>query len=105
MKEVSKNIKKTLNKTAETVKENPKTVLYVIGGLVGIYTTYRVFKLIKTATTTPKIDNEVSGTGGSTVGATITDQEATNYAQQLLDAFNAKEPFYGTDEEMVLSVF
>lgn len=39
------------------------------------------------------------------VVATINNQDAINFASQLLDAFNAKEPFWGTDEDVVESVF
>ncbi|WP_336065644.1 hypothetical protein [Mesoflavibacter sp. CH_XMU1404-2] len=98
---VKDSVTKSINKAGDYAKSNPKTVLYVVGGLAAIYLGYKIVKGFLPA----KIDNSVSGTGGSTVGATLSSTEAANLAQQLLDAFNAKEPFWGTDEDTVIGVF
>lgn len=89
------------------VKENPKTTLYVVLGAVVLYTGYRVFSAINKATDTT-VDDTVNGTGGSTAGATITDQQAINYAQQLLDAMNWGRDTWilsGTDDDAILAIF
>lgn len=92
-------------KVGKSVAENPKTALYVAGGAIAIYVGYKIFKSINDTFNGNNIDNQVSGTGGNVIGATITNQVAKNYAQQLLDAMNAKEPFYGTDEATIEAVF
>lgn len=97
-------VKNSINKAGDFAKNNKKTVLYVAGGIAAIYLGYKGYQLIKSLFP-PKIDNSVSNTGGSIVGATLSNKEASNLAQQLLDAFNAKEPFWGTDEKTVLEVF
>ena len=114
---VTKNAKNTAiekaKQSADYVTKNPKTVLYVLGGLAVVYVGYKVVSNLGNVTDSlgdvfsgdKDIDNNVDGTGGSTTNATITNQEAINYAQQLLDAFNAKRPLAGTDVEAVSLVF
>ncbi|SEA12950.1 hypothetical protein [Bizionia paragorgiae] len=102
---VVKSVKSAAKKTQNTITENPIQTVKVVGVIVGAYFIYKLVKTINKRIDETKIDNEVDGTGGNTNTATISNQLATNYAQQLLDAFNAKEPFYGTDEEMIKSVF
>lgn len=97
-----------LEKTGEAVKKN-KTLLLIVGGVA----VYSIYKIVSNTTSAvddifnPDIDNEVEGTGGSTQGASISNQQATNYAQQLLDAMNYNPCWicYGTDEEKILAVF
>lgn len=93
-------------KVVETVSNNPRTALYLVGGLASILILYKIGKAINNfGNGDTDIDDQVEGTGGNTQGATISDQTATNYAQQLLDAFNSKEPLYGTDEKTVADIF
>jgi hypothetical protein len=105
MSTLLKKAEKAVSKTAETAGKNPKKTLYVLGGALLLVGAYKAYQFVNKATSTPEIDDQVNGTGGSTNGATITDQQAINYAQQLLDAFNAKEPVWGTDEATVEAVF
>jgi len=104
-KKVVKSVKSAAKKTQNTITENPIQTVKVVGAIAGVYFIYKLVKTINKRIEETTIDNEVQGTGGNTTQATISNQLATNYAQQLLDAFNAKEPFYGTDEAMVESVF
>jgi len=92
---------KSINEAGDYATNNPKTIFYVVGGVAAIYLGYKLVDSFLP----PKIDNSVSGTGGSVAGSTLTNNEAANLAQQLLDAFNAKEPFWGTDEETIIAVF
>lgn len=102
----AKTVKNTTKKVGKNVAKNPKTALYIGLGAVVIYGVYKIKKSIdNVGIGDSDIDNQVSGTGGNTTGATITTQLAKNLAQQLLDAFNSKEPLYGTDEKLVASVF
>lgn len=98
---VKDSVTKGINKAGDYAKSNPKTVLYAVGGIAAIYLGYKLINSFLP----PKIDNSVNGTGGSTIGATLSNTEAANLAQQLLDAFNAKEPFWGTDEDTIIDVF
>ena len=100
-----KAAKKGLKTAGKAAVNNPKTTLYVVGGLVALYVGYKIYKSLNSAFEGSNIDNQVPHTGGNTTGATISNQVAANYAQQLLDAMNAKEPFYGTDEDTVEAVF
>lgn len=98
-------------KGADVVSKNPVKTAYVVGSLVGLYLLFKVVtkasnKVEQILDGDPNIKNTVSGTGyGSTNKATITNSEATNFASQLLDAMNVKEPIYGTDEETIEKVF
>lgn len=96
---------KSAKKVGKAVSENPKTALYVVGGVLVVFAGYKLFQAVNNAFKGNDVDNSVANTGGSTNGATISNQQAINYAQQLLDAMNAKEPFYGTDEEVIEAVF
>lgn len=108
MSKIVDKAKVTLEKTGEKVKNN-KPLLIIVGGVA----VYSIYKIVSSTTSAvdgifnPDIDNEVIGTGGSTAGATITNQTATNYAQQLLDAMNYNPCWicYGTDEDKILEVF
>ncbi|MFD0862493.1 hypothetical protein ACFQ1M_09765 [Sungkyunkwania multivorans] len=101
---------KAVRSIGDTVVTNSLPTLYIVGGIVGAIL---IVSLVRTAskrvtgilTGDPDIDDQVEGTGGSTVGATISNQTAINFAQQLLDAMNAKQPFWGTDEDVILAVF
>jgi len=101
--------KKSANKVKEKVKENPKTGLYVVGGLVGV--TALVFlikglnKGVKEVFTAEDNQETIPDTGGISNAATISNQTAINYAQQLLDAMNHLAPFWGTDEDKIEAVF
>lgn len=111
-----KQVRATANKLADKTKtgvkkvgkgisDNPKTALYIGLGALALYVGYKIFTKVNTVFDGPQIDNDVSGTGGNTNGATISDQQARNFAQQLLDAMNYKEPFWGTDEDTIERVF
>ena len=105
--------------SASYIGENPKTALYVVAGIGLVYLGYKIFKNAgdvvdkvgdaanQLLTGDPNIDNIVSGTGGNPTNATITDQEAINYAQQLLDAMNYSSfpAIYGTDSDTIGYVF
>jgi len=91
-------------KTAKNLAVNPMTYKVLGGVLVG-FLLYKGIKGIGEKLVGEPIDNQVNGTGGSSAGATITQTEANNYAQQLLDAFNSMFPMYGTDDATILDVF
>ena len=95
-------------KVGETVSNNPKTTLYIVGGVVVSYALYKLYKGISNAFN-PVVDDEVTGTGGgNTSNATITQNQAANYAQQLLDAMNEQRNSWiggGTDEDTIEAVF
>lgn len=104
-----KKAKEAAKKGVKKVQDNPITAIKVVGVSLGVFLAYRLFssatKKIDTVFDGPVLDDIVNGTGGTTSNATISNQQAINYAQQLLDAMNAKEPFYGTDEETIEKVF
>ena len=105
--ELKKTGKKALTKatkTAESLAVNP-TTYKVLGGLIVGYLLYKGVTGIGKKLAGEPIDNQVNGTGGSSAGATITQTEANNYAQQLLDACNSMFPMYGTDDATILEVF
>jgi len=99
----SDSAKKAIEKTGNVVT-NP-LFLKVALGCVLLYGGYKVVKSITNKITGDDIDDNVGGTGGDYPKATITNTQANNYAQQLLDACNSMFPMYGTDDELILSVF
>lgn len=95
-------------KVSDNVKSNPIPYLKVGGVVIGAFLIYKLVSGVADKISNPgdsNLDLEVDGTGGSTDGATISNALANNYAQTLLDAFNSKEPMYGTDEAAVEAVF
>ncbi|WP_435415044.1 hypothetical protein [Polaribacter aestuariivivens] len=111
---IKKGTEKAINAAstgAKIVANNPVKATYVIGGILGFYLLYKVItkttdKVDSLLEGDPNIDNKISGTGsGSVKNATITNAEALNLANQLLDAMNVKQPLYGTDEETIEKVF
>lgn len=126
MKTTVQTYKKKATKTASKVKDtvldtatkgknfvvkNPMSALYVVGGAVALYFIYKIAtttsNAIDNALEPDNIDTDVTGTGGSIKEneLTITPFQASNFAQQLLDAMNVKQPFYGTDEATIEAVF
>lgn len=113
-----KKAKEAAKKGVKKVQDNPITAIKIVGVSLGVFLAYR---LISSATNKidtvfdgsvlddivngPVLDDIVNGTGGTTNNATISNQQAINYAQQLLDAMNVKQPLYGTDEETIEKVF
>ncbi|GAA4274963.1 hypothetical protein U6A24_12625 [Aquimarina gracilis] len=103
--------KKGINKTGDFVAKNPKTALYVVGGVVVGYLAYVLIKTLRTGADVaqnilnPDIDNSIDVGDLDTSGSRIGIQQAKIYAQQLLDAMNHGAPFWGTDEETILQVF
>lgn len=101
-----KKTKSFAKDTGKSILKNPKSAANIFIGIVGIFALYKIYKVINSGFAgDPNIDNEVIGTGGSTDGATISNQQAKNFAQQLLDAMNEKAPIYGTDEAAIEAVF
>jgi hypothetical protein len=101
---------KSIKKTGELVEKNPKTAVYVVFGVLGVLIAYKLYKnTSKTVNNLlngdQNIDNEIGGVGGNTGNATISDQAAINFAQQLLDAMNVKRPIYGTDTDTIDLIF
>ncbi|MFS4484225.1 hypothetical protein ACKGJY_14495 [Hyunsoonleella sp. 2307UL5-6] len=102
--------KNTIKKTGEYVESNPKQTLYVVLGVVGLVLGYKIYKsaskgIDRVFNGDSDIDNQVDDVGGNTSNATISNQAANNYAQQLLDAMNVKRPIYGTDTDTIDLVF
>ncbi|WP_282080873.1 hypothetical protein [Aquimarina algiphila] len=110
-KKAASAAKKGIDKTGDLVKSNPKTALYVVGGVVLGFVVYRLVKTLNAGGNAvdgifnPDIDNQVDVGDLDTNGATITAKQARVFAQQLLDAFNHKAPFWGTDEKTILEIF
>ncbi len=107
----AKAAKKGVDAGGDFVTSNPKTALYIVGGVVLVYLGYQVMKNLKKGSETvgnildPDIDNSVDVGNLPTDGAKITVQQAKVFAQQLLDAMNHGSPFWGTDEKTILNVF
>lgn len=98
-------------KGATIVANNPVKTGYVLGAVLGVYLLYKVVtkttdKIDTLLDGDPNIDDTIGNTGqGNTNNATITNAQAVNFAQQLLDAMNYMFPFYGTDEATIEAVF
>lgn len=117
------NIKKKANKVANTVAdkatgiakkagENPIVTAQVLGGIALLVVGYIVIKRLSKGVGNvfdgdPNIEDQIDLDIQIPTGTqpTISNATANNYASQLLDAFNAKEPFWGTDEDTVEAVF
>lgn len=111
-KQVSETAKKLAKKTADvstSLATNPVTYK-ILGVSVVAYLIYKTVsslgKKIEQGIEGDTVHDTIDGTGGNTQGATITQAEASNYAQSLLDAMHFTEWGYaGTDEESILTVF
>jgi len=114
VKKVAQKAGNAAKKTGQYVAKNPRTSLYIALGIGAVVLAYVLIK--KTTDKVgqifegdPNIDDNVVITLGnlSIVSSklTIGNDQAKIYAQQLLDAMNAKQPFYGTDEKTILEVF
>lgn len=87
-------------------KIDTKTMFYIGGGLLGVVLIYQLFSSAKSVFQGDQnIDDTVPVGNLPGNNATISAQQAAIFAQQLLDAMNAKEPFWGTDEPAILAVF
>ena len=91
------------------VLNNPIVVLKGVGVLVGVYLGYKFIKGASNKVDSlfnDNFDTVVDNTGqGSTENATITDAQATNFASQLLVAFNRTFLIYGTDTDTISKIF
>ncbi len=94
----------SIARTTEKAVNNPKKTMYLVGGLVALLVGYRIYKAFN-----PSIDDTVNNVGnGSISNATISQNTAANYAQQLLDAMNVNRNsifLSGTDEKVISDVF
>lgn len=111
-KKVVESAKNAASNTIDAATKNPKTTLYIVGVVISVYLIYKIATATSDKITSilegdPNIDDKVIGTGGQIIkqNVTITEFQAKNFAQQLLDAMNEKQPLYGTDEEMIEKVF
>ena len=87
-------------------KISNKTKLYAIGAIVGLFLVYKIFYTVGNIVNGDSdIDDSISVGDLPTGTASFSLQQAKVYAQQLLDAMNAKQPIWGTDEAMILAVF
>ena len=95
-------------KTLGFIDRNKKAIItssFVLLGVILIYKAYKRFSI----TIDDKIDDEIEETGEGLIKSqmTITEEQANNVAQILLDAMNESPCFicYGTDEKAILEVF
>lgn len=102
------SIKQGMVKVLSFIEKNKKPIL--VGGtvLLGSFILYKVYQGVNNFIK-PAGDNHIKGTGQGLIrkNLTITEAQAKNYAQQLLDAMNQNDCWlcYGTDEKAILSVF
>lgn len=99
---------KAVKKTGDFIADNKKELLYVSGAIVLGFVGYKVYQSFKTGVT-EAFDDKVDVVGVDVKinpsRTTISIEQAKQFAQVLLDACNAKEPLWGTDEPAVLGVF
>lgn len=108
MSKTSDKVSTVAKKSVQAVKDYPMKTAYVLIGMVGFFAVYQVGKKVYNALTHADVDDNVNNTGGSTIGNTISNQQATNFAQQLLDAMNLNRNSIllgGTDEDTIEAVF
>lgn len=110
---ISTKVTSALEKTGGLAKKNPVDTMYIILGAAVLFGAYQLVKNVGKAssrllTGDPNIDDKVNTSGANnpvTSRLSITRDQARIYAQQLLEAMNAKQPFYGTDEATILAIF
>jgi hypothetical protein len=109
VKEIKKKATNKLKEVGNAAQENPKAVINVVGGLLLLGgALYLLTKIKKTADGLFDGDQDIADQIDLNLdvqNATLTNQQAQNLASQLLDAMNAKQPFWGTDEKTVEAVF
>lgn len=102
---IKQKVKNAADETVKFTKNNWLPLLQVAAIGTGVYLLYRVAKKSSNLLEgDPNIVDQIP-VEVETSTSTITNQMAQNYASQLLDAFNSKEPFWGTDEKVVEAVF
>jgi len=114
---VSKTTTEAAKKAGEYATSNPKTVLYVVVGGIAIYS---IYKLIEAAKKTgdilsgDNVENNIEIGNALVVNptnTTITSNQATIYANQLLEAMNWKGFIFpvgyqhGTDNDTIEAIF
>lgn len=112
---VNKPVKSTPSKNlsaTDSAIQSQKKLLYIFGGVVAFYLLFQIAttaseKIQSVLDGDPNIDDLVPNTGGGfdIKNTTITKSQAANFAQQLLEAMNVKQPIYGTDEETIEKIF
>ncbi len=99
---------KAVKKTGDFLADNKKELLYVSAAIVLSVVGYRLYKsAVKSIS--EAFDDKVDVVGVdvkiNTSKTTISIEQAKQFAQVLLDAFNHKQPLWGTDEAAILGVF
>ncbi len=89
------------------IADNQKGILYVTAGIAGVYILYKMYKGVEKASTI--FDNKIEDVNVDIhidqSQTTISTEQAQQFARTILDACNAMEPLYGTDEEAIKEVF
>ncbi|SED22018.1 hypothetical protein SAMN04489761_4667 [Tenacibaculum sp. MAR_2009_124] len=101
------NAKKAIKETGGFIAKNKKEVAYVAAGVVGIFLIYKIYKGLSKASAIfdEKIQDVDVNIIVDSTKTTISKEQAQQYARTILDACNAMQPLYGTDEEAIKQVF
>ena len=108
---VVKAAKSTAKKAVNVVKQNPTVAFDVVLGIAAITAVYFLIKNIsnfsnRLSNGDPNISDNVDVKPKPKPSLlSITKEQGKILAQQLLDAMNAKEPFFGTDEKTIFAIF
>ena len=117
VEKVRKGAQKTAETVGGTIAKNPQGTLYVVLGLVGAFSAYRLFKWAKSTgdrLSGDGIDNHIPiNVVPDASKTTISRSTAKNYASQLLTAMNHRFftllpfPHYaeGTDTDILKTIF
>ncbi|MFL0077020.1 hypothetical protein [Tenacibaculum maritimum] len=102
------NTKKAIKETGSFIQKHKKELLYIGGALAIGIIGYKLYKSTGSALANALEDKvetvEVEVVINNT-NTTISKEQAQQFAKTLLDACDAMQPIYGTDEESIKEVF
>lgn len=106
----TEKIKQNIVKSSEYLSKNGKTLLIGASVAVGLLVMWKIYRSFTRKSKTEEErekEQQVQGVIEQSINKqnlTITEQQAKNFAQQLLDAMDYAAPVYGTDEDTIASV-
>ncbi len=103
-----KNAAKAVKSTGGFLAENKKELFYVVGAVVIGVVGYKIYKGVSKGVSSvfdEKSETVNVETNINKSELTISKEQSQQFAKTLLDACNAMQPFYGTDEDSIKNVF
>lgn len=92
------------NKLTDFIKKNKNEIIVISSLLVGVYAIKKLKNSLNDVFN-EKYESIPIDLKINQKKLTITKEQAQQFSQQILDACNAKKPFYGTDTQTIKKIF